>query len=74
MKHHNQQQQRPAPKPSHEVVAKKAYTIYLNEGCPDGRDLENWLQAENEERTMLSNDGKQELPKSGSHDENRYKV
>jgi Cu2+-exporting ATPase len=27
-------------------VAKKAYAIYLKEGRPEGRDLQNWLEAE----------------------------
>jgi hypothetical protein len=31
-----------------EVVAQRAYHIYLEEGCPDGRHLEHWLRAESE--------------------------
>lgn len=31
-----------------DVVAQRAYEIWTAEGCPEGRDLENWLQAEQE--------------------------
>jgi Protein of unknown function (DUF2934) len=27
-------------------IAECAYFIWLNTGCPDGKDLEHWLQAE----------------------------
>jgi hypothetical protein len=27
-------------------VARKAYFIYLNQGCPEGRDVQHWLAAE----------------------------
>ena len=33
-------------KPSHDKVARKAYEIYLKEGCPQGRDVQHWLDAE----------------------------
>jgi hypothetical protein len=29
-----------------EQTADLAYRIYLEEGCPDGRQLEHWLRAE----------------------------
>ncbi|MEM9444221.1 MAG: DUF2934 domain-containing protein [Verrucomicrobiota bacterium] len=29
-------------------LSERAYQIYLNEGCPEGRHLEHWLQAEKE--------------------------
>ena len=32
--------------PSHDEVAKKAYAIYVKEGRPQGRDVQNWLEAE----------------------------
>jgi hypothetical protein len=32
------------------LVAERAYTIYLEEGCPDGRHLDHWLRAESELR------------------------
>ena len=33
-------------KPAQDEVAKKAYAIYLKEGRPQGRDVQNWLEAE----------------------------
>src|SRR5579859_287893 len=36
----------PESKPAQDEVAKKAYAIYLKEGRPQGRDKENWLEAE----------------------------
>jgi hypothetical protein len=35
-------------KPSPDEVARKAYEIYLSEGCPQGRDVQHWLQAESQ--------------------------
>lgn len=32
--------------PSQDEVARKAYEIYLREGCPQGRDVQHWLAAE----------------------------
>src|SRR5450759_4659577 len=37
---------KPETKPAQDEVAKKAYAIYLKEGRPQGRDLQNWLEAE----------------------------
>lgn len=31
-----------------EMIAKRAYEIWLSEGCPRGADVKNWLQAEAE--------------------------
>ena len=31
-------------------VAQRAYLIYLEEGCPEGRHLDHWLRAESETR------------------------
>jgi hypothetical protein len=36
--------------PTHDEIAAQAYQIYLREGCPEGRDLDHWLQAEIELR------------------------
>lgn len=33
-------------KPTHEQITQRAYEIYLQRGCPEGKDLENWLEAE----------------------------
>lgn len=32
--------------PRHVEVATRAYFIYLNAGCPAGREMEHWLEAE----------------------------
>lgn len=32
--------------PTHEEIARLAHSIWRAEGCPVGRDLEHWLQAE----------------------------
>src|ERR1017187_7925942 len=37
---------KPGPTPTHDEVAKKAYAIYLKEGRPQGRDVQNWKEAE----------------------------
>lgn len=34
-----------------EQIARRAYEIWLAEGCPAGRDLENWLEAERQLRS-----------------------
>ena len=36
--------------PSAEKIAARAYEIWQASGCPDGHDLEHWLQAERELR------------------------
>jgi plasma-membrane proton-efflux P-type ATPase len=36
----------PESKPEQDEVARKAYAIYLKEGRPQGRDVQNWLEAE----------------------------
>lgn len=33
-------------KPSPKEIAGKAYFIYVNEGFPQGRDVQHWLDAE----------------------------
>ena len=44
--HEHATQNKPETEPSHDKVAKKAYAIYLKEGRPQGRDVQNWLEAE----------------------------
>ena len=41
----------PRPLPTHEQIARRAYEIWVQSGYLDGRDLENWAQAERELRT-----------------------
>jgi Cu2+-exporting ATPase len=45
-KHEHATANEPEAKPAEDEVAKKAYAIYLNEGRPQGRDVQNWLEAE----------------------------
>jgi hypothetical protein len=44
--HEHATKNNPETKPAPDEVAKKAYTIYLKEGRPQGRDVLNWLEAE----------------------------
>jgi hypothetical protein len=34
------------PEPSPDEVSRRAYFRYLNEGSPNGRDVQHWLEAE----------------------------
>jgi len=43
--------------PSHEEIAARAEEIYRQSGCVPGRDLENWVRAENELKQRLENNG-----------------
>ena len=36
----------PGKKPAPSELAKRAYAIHLKEGRPEGRDVQNWLEAE----------------------------
>ena len=46
MEHNANQPKAPEPKSTHDEVAKQAYDIYLKEGRPQGRDVQNWQEAE----------------------------
>ncbi len=37
-----------APKPIRDQIEHRAYAIYLERGCQDGFDVQDWLQAESE--------------------------
>ena len=37
-------------KPTVEAIQARAYQIYLAEGCPEGRTLHHWLEAERQLR------------------------
>jgi hypothetical protein len=43
--------------PTHDEIAAQAYQIYLREGCPEGRDMDHWLQAEAELRMRTNDNG-----------------
>jgi hypothetical protein len=34
--------------PTDTEIAKRAFELYCERGCQDGRDVEDWLQAERE--------------------------
>lgn len=36
------------PTPTHEQISQRAYQIYRNAGCLDGRDQHDWFRAEQE--------------------------
>ncbi len=36
--------------PQPDGIARRAYEIYCERGCQDGRDMDDWLQAEQELR------------------------
>ena len=44
--HEHSTKNEPETRPARDEVAKKAYAIYLKEGRPQGRDAQNWLEAE----------------------------
>jgi hypothetical protein len=35
-----------SPPPTHEQVEALAHAIWIDRGCPEGRELDNWLEAE----------------------------
>ena len=39
---------KPSSRPSHDEIARRAQAIYEQSGRQSGRDLENWLEAENQ--------------------------
>jgi hypothetical protein len=38
----------PRPAPTSEEIARRAYELWQRNGCPHGRDVEHWCQAERE--------------------------
>jgi hypothetical protein len=52
--------------PTHEQITRRAYEIYLERGCPEGRDLEHWLEAETQLGSAMAGNGN-----GGSHVEER---
>jgi hypothetical protein len=43
---HESTQPESGPSPDHESITKRAYELYQQEGCLDGRALDHWLEAE----------------------------
>ena len=48
--------------PSHSEIAARAEQIYVESGRVAGRDLENWIQAENELKQSLAGKAKGASP------------
>jgi hypothetical protein len=44
--HEHETKNKPETEPAHDEMAKKAYSIYLKEGRPQGHAEQNWLEAE----------------------------
>ncbi len=40
--------EQPSAVPTREQIEQRAYAIYLERGCADGLDVQDWLQAERE--------------------------
>lgn len=40
--------------PTHEAVALGAHQLWQDSGCADGRDIDNWLQAEHHLSTQIN--------------------
>ena len=59
MKEHEHATKNEPTKPAQDEVARKAYDIYLKEGRPQGRYVQNWLEAETklEAKTKMSHAG-----------------
>ena len=53
-------------KPTHEQITQRAYEIYLQRGCPEGKDLEHWLEAE---RQLSAESPTQKTPMAVTADE-----
>ena len=43
---HVSTQPEPRLSPDHETITKRAYELYQQDGCIDGRALDHWLEAE----------------------------
>jgi hypothetical protein len=39
-----------APDPSNDEIAARAYDLWQKQGCPEGRERENWIEAERQLR------------------------
>ena len=57
----------PSSGPTREEIASLAYKLYLESGSQEGRDLENWVQAE---QILRQQNGNREQFKAGRSPEN----
>jgi hypothetical protein len=51
-----------SPEPTDEEIALGAYRIWLQEGCPHGRDREHWLKAR---KQLVSGRAKEKAANAG---------
>ncbi|MCU0915978.1 MAG: DUF2934 domain-containing protein [Planctomycetes bacterium] len=42
------------PKITHDQIARRAHELWVQQGCPHGRDRENWFEAEKQLRAELA--------------------
>jgi hypothetical protein len=54
----------PRNKPTHEQIASLACLLYIESGCQEGRDAENWLRAEQTLRQQAASARSQPKEKS----------
>jgi hypothetical protein len=47
-------EQKPSANPTDAAIATRAFELYCERGCQNGRDVEDWLQAERELRETAS--------------------
>ncbi len=40
--------------PSHDEIARRAYELFVNRGCTQGQDRQDWMQAERELRASTA--------------------
>jgi hypothetical protein len=50
--------------PSKDEIARRAYFIYLDQGCPQGQDLQHWFAAETQ-MMAAPNLGRQNISAKG---------
>jgi hypothetical protein len=59
--------------PTHEQIASLACQLYVESGCQEGRDAENWLRAEQNLRQQAEGQVASARPQSGRKPENGSK-
>jgi hypothetical protein len=59
--------------PTHEQIASLACQLYIESGCQEGRDAENWLRAEQILRQQAEGQVASAQPQSGRKPENGSK-
>jgi hypothetical protein len=57
-----------SPDPTDEEIALGAYRIWLQEGCPHGRDKENWLKAREQLISIRAKENAEAMTHNSSRD------